>query len=203
MRLFLKAHRGPHIAAGVLVLTLASCWLAGRSLPLPQLLEGRAEPVAVQLLLSTGVAPLVVYGFAGPTLQLESLARRRLLGPDAALAALVVVPLATVTAGAAALGDSRTALTSLRDIAAFTGLSLVILVGGGATAAATAPVAYFLVMATLGGGSGSGAQWWAPFREPVNGGSLVTAVVLLAAGLTAFHAKARRRTTTRPAPGNT
>lgn len=197
MYLFLKAHRAHHGALAAAVLALVGWWLAGRVLPLPQLLQGHSQPVAVSLLLAAGLAPVVSRTFGGATLGLEYSARRALWVHDLTLLGVVMVPAAAVTLVSAAAGDLDFAGVALRDAAAFTGLALLALAAAGETAAAVAPIGYFLLMATLGGRPDGTAQWWAAWRGPVDPVTVAAAAVLLTVGVLAYHYGARRRSVTR------
>lgn len=197
MTLFLRAHR---VGQGVVVATLiagAAWWLAGGTLPLPQLLTGRARPVQVELLITVLQVPLVPAVFAGrdagPVLIVESRARRTLWSHDLLLAATTLAPGAVVAAIAAILGDTEIAAVLLRNTTFFTGMTLILLTWLGHRAALLVPIVYFLLIGTLGAASDGTAHWWAALRDPATPGMITTAGALAATGIVLFHFKARAR----------
>lgn len=199
MVLFARAHRLGPAALLSTALALAGWWLAGTTLPVPQLLQGGMHPVAVELLLATGFAPIIGYVLPGPTLRFEHAARRRLLAADALLVAALLAPVALVGLAGFLLGDPHVALLGLRNAAGFLGLALAVRAVADDVAAAAVPVGYFLLVAMLGGRPGGQAAWWAVFRAQASGWSLAVGLGVLCAGAVLFHRQGRRQASRRGA----
>jgi hypothetical protein len=191
MKLFLRAHRAVPVFAAGAGLMVVAWWLAGSTLPVPQLMQGRAAPVAVEMLLTVLYAPLIAYGFGGVALRVEHGNRRSLLGPDLCLTALAGAPVLAVVLLAAATGDAGFGANLGRDAMAFIGGALVLLTVFGESAAVAVPVLYFFVASLLGSQPDGSAQWWAVLRAPATPATVVLAFVLLAAGVLAYHLRAR------------
>lgn len=199
MTLYLRSHRAVQLMTGSALLMVAGWWLAGTTLPVPQLMQGRTAPVAVEMLLGALYAPLVAHGFGGATLHLEHGVRRRLLGPDLLLVGLVLAPVAIVYAAATSTGGVAAGAGAARNALFFIGAALLLLSMFGQSVAVVTPIAYFFVASVVGGRPDGSAEWWAVVRGPAHGSSLAVAVVLLALGAGLFHLRARPSAALRPA----
>ncbi|MGN9810935.1 hypothetical protein ACTMSW_16435 [Micromonospora sp. BQ11] len=199
MTLYLRSHRAVPLVAGSALLMVVGWWLAGTTLPVPQLLQGRTAPVAIEMLLGALYAPLVAHGFGGVTLHLEHASRRRLLGPDLLLVGLVLAPVAVVGAAATWTGDGASGAGAVRNALFFVGAALLLLSVFGQSAAVVAPIAYFFVASVVGGRPDGSAEWWAVVRGPAHANSLAVALALLALGTGLFHLRARPSAALRPA----
>ena len=192
MKLFLRAHHASAVIAAGVGLMIAAWWLAGSTLPVPQLMQGRAAPVAVEMLLTVLYAPLIAYSFGGVALRVEHGTRRSLLGPDLCLIAVVGAPVVAVVLLAAANGDGGFGATVGRDAMAFIGGALLLLTAFGESTAVAGPVLYFFVVSLLGSQPDGSAQWWAVLRAPATPATVAAAFVVLAAGVAVFHLRARQ-----------
>jgi hypothetical protein len=191
MRLFLRGHHAATLA-GVASLLLLGCWLlAGTTLPVPQLLQGRNTPIAIEMALPVLFAPLFAYGFGGVALRFEHGRRRSLLVPDLVLFLLACGPIVIVPGLAALTGDGEFAAVCARNSALCAGMSLLLLTWFGQSAAATAPVLYFFVVSMLGARPGGAAQWWALLRAPAAPLPAAAGFALLMAGIVVYHRNAR------------
>lgn len=168
-------------------------WLAGATLPVPQLLRGSMEPIAVELLLASAYAPLVAYALPEPVLRVEYAARRSLAGPDVLALAALFVPVLLVGAVATLAGDVEVAILGVRNTTGLVGLALLVRALAGDTAAAGVPVGYVVVAALLGGQLRGSVHWWAVFRSRPDTRTLLAGLVLLVAGAWLFHRQGRRR----------
>ena len=191
IRLFLRAHHASALAGSAAALLLASWWLAGTVLPVPQLLQGRTTPIALEMLLPILFAPLCAYAFGGVTLRFEHGSRRSLLLPDLLLFALACAPVVVVAGLATATGDGAFAAIAVRNAAVSAGASLILLTFSGQTAAVTVPILYFFVVSLLGGRPDGSAEWWAVLRASATGETLLAGLLLLAAGMAVFRLRAR------------
>ncbi|MGI5186383.1 hypothetical protein ACQEVZ_60130 [Dactylosporangium sp. CA-152071] len=191
MTLFLRAHHALRVAALGSVLVATAWWLAGTSLPVPQLLQGRATPIAVTALLTALYAPLTAYSFGGLTLRFEHGARRGLLAADLCQLVVVCAPVTVVALLAGLTGDGQFAADLTRNVAAFTGVALLLLTIVGEATAVALPVLYFFVTSMLGTHPDGSAQWWAVPRAPATAATLSMAVATLAVGTAVYHRTAR------------
>lgn len=199
MRLFLRAHHAGSLLAGSALLAIAAWGWRGTTLPMPQLLEGRTAPVAIEMLLGALYAPLVAHSFGGVALHLEHGGRRRLLGPDLLLVGLALVPVLVVCLTAAALGDDVLGASLARNTMFFVGAALLLLSMFGQSAAVAVPIAYFFIVSLLGGRPGGSAEWWAVVRGPADPASVIAAAFLVIAASVIFHLRARQAAALRPA----
>lgn len=191
MRLFLHGHHAA-ILAGVASTLLVGCWwLAGTTLPVPQLLQGRNTPIAVEMALPVLFAPLFAYGFGGALLRFEHNNRRSLLVPDLVLFLLACAPIVIVAGLATLTGDGDFAAVSARNSAICAGMSLLLLTWFGQSAAVTAPILYFFVVSTLGAQPDGSAQWWAVLRASATPWTVTAGFALLTAGIVVYHRRAR------------
>lgn len=191
IRLFLRAHHAGALTVGASALILASWWLAGTVLPVPQLLQGRTTPIALEMVLPILLAPLCAYAFGGVALRLEHGSRRSLLLPDLLLFTLACAPVALVAVIATASGDGAFAAIVVRNAAVCAGASLFLLTLFGQTAAVTVPIMYFFVVSLLGGRPDGSAEWWALLRASATPETLIAGLLILIAGITAFRLRAR------------
>ncbi|GIF10073.1 hypothetical protein [Actinoplanes teichomyceticus] len=191
IRLFLRGHHAATLAGAASALLLVAWWLAGTVLPVPQLLQGRNSPIALEMALPVLFAPLFAYGFGGVVLRVEHGSRRSLLVPDLVLFLLACAPIAIVAGLAALTGDGDFAAVVARNAAVCAGASLLLLTWFGQSAAVTGPILYFFVVSLVGGNPDGSAQWWALLRAPGTPQTAAAGLVLLAAGLVAYHRRAR------------
>lgn len=198
MRHFLRAHHAGSLLVGSILLMIVAWGWRGTTLPVPQLLEGRTAPVAIEMLLGALYAPLVAHSFGGVALRMEHCSRRRLLGPDLLLVGLALVPVVVVCVIATALGDGVLGASLARNAMFFVGAALLVLSTFGQSAAVAVPIAYFFVVSLLGGRPGGSAEWWAVVRGPANSASVIAAVCLVIAASTIFHLRARQAAALRP-----
>jgi hypothetical protein len=199
--LYLQAHRAFRALFGSVAVTLAAWWFSGTFLPLPQLLQGRASPVAAELLFTTLFAPLTAYAFGGVVLRLEQLSRRRLWRQDLALAGIILLPVAVAAVTAVGIGAPGLAATMVRNAAVFVGIALLMLTFVGESAAVGVPIAYFLLMSTVGARADGSAHWWAGFRAEAEPLSISIGITLFILGITLFPGHARNRVAKRGVTG--
>ena len=190
-RRFLRAHHAGALAGGTTAVPLAAWWLAGTVLPVPQLLQGRTTPIALEMFLPVLFAPLCAYAFGGVALRFEHGSRRSLLVPDLLLFGVAFGPVVVVAGAAAATGDGEFAAIVVRNVAVCAGASLALLTLSGQSAAVTVPILYFLVVSLLGGRPDGSAEWWAVLRAAATPETLAAGVLVLLAGCGAFRLRAR------------
>ncbi|WP_245730455.1 hypothetical protein [Micromonospora pallida] len=166
---------------------------------MPQLLQGRTVPVAIEMLLGALYAPLVAHSFGGVALRMENGARRRLLSPDLLLVGIALIPVVLVCLTATALGDGALGASLVRNATFFVGAALLLLSAFGQSAAVAVPIAYFFIASLLGGSPGGSAEWWAVVRGPADPASVIAAVFLMVLGSVIFHLRARQAAALRPA----
>jgi hypothetical protein len=193
MKYFLRAHRVPQAFMCSAVVALLAWGLAGNVLPLPQLMQGRARPVELELLLATASAPIAAYMFGGVTLRLELLSRRTLWAPDLVLGVGALAPACLVAILATLGGETAFALALVRNTAMFVGIALALLALAGESAAIIVPVSYFLLVGTFGVTATGSPYWWAALRGPADPKSTAAALGVTVVGLLVFHIRGRHR----------
>jgi hypothetical protein len=191
IRLYLRAHHAGVLTGGASALLLGCWWLAGTVLPMPQLLQGRTTPIALEMFLPVLFAPLCAYAFGGVTLRVEHGSHRSLLFPDLLLFLLTCAPVVLVAGLAASTGDGAHGVVAARNAAVCAGASLVLLTVFGQTTAVTVPILYFFVVSLLGGRPDGSAAWWAVLRAPASAETLTAGLLVLVVGMTVFHLQAR------------
>jgi hypothetical protein len=193
MQWYLRAHNILGLAIGSLCLTMATWWLAGMTLPVPQLLQGRVASVGIELLLASLFAPLFAWGCRDAVVAFEAMRSRRLRIADTVLLCFLLLPAGLVAALAFTAGEGQLALDMLRNILFFTGFAAVTVSLFGDRLGGTLPVLYFMVVGIFGQGNDGQPASWAFVRGHASWWSACAVGALLAVVTLFFGKLARSR----------
>ena len=188
---YARAHNAIQGVVISCALALLTWWLAGTVIPMPQLLQGRANPVETQLLLAVMLAPVTVYMFSRTALSFEQLSKRRLWAYDLALATMLLAPVCILALSVFLFSETAFSGGLLRNTALFVGLAFLCLGWLGEIAALTLPIGYFLIIGTIGTGADGTPHIWAFPRGPVGLYDLAISLIILAVGVGLFCLRRR------------
>lgn len=193
MQWYLRAHHCRGLATASLCLAMAMWWLAGTTLPIPQLLQGRVAPVGIELLLASLVAPLFAWGCRDAVVAFEALGERRLHLVDTVLPCSLLLPAGLVAVLAFVAGERQLALDMLRNVLFFTTLAAAGVALFGERIGGTMPVLYFMTVGIFGQGMDGHPAAWAFVRGPASWWSTGAVGLLLAVVVPLFGELARTR----------
>ncbi|MBP2335628.1 hypothetical protein JOF41_001806 [Saccharothrix coeruleofusca] len=186
VRLWLRAHRWPTLAATSCLVAVAGLVLGGRHVPIPSLSGARGLSVPLSQLLPLLLACAVALRTRAPTTVFRVVPR----SPVPQRAALLVTCLVTVAAACPLLPDGQTAL---RNLAGLTGMALATATIAGATRGWTLPLLHLMCCLLFGAHprhtpqGGIGARWWAfAIADADDRTAMAVALLLCAVGSLLF-----------------